>query len=160
MRIDLAAACRLFAAYGMSDLVSTHTRIRFPGPDHHLLITSCGLMLEEIAASSLVKVDQTCNKLSDASFPVNPAGFTIHSAIHQARADVGYVLHTHTNASANTRTRTRTRTRAGVGVRAIQPWLGRREPHWSDNTIYCRADLLPHGRQAAVAAQAASCCKA
>lgn len=80
--------------------MSTHirVRVRFPGPDHHFLITSCGLMLEEIAASSLVKVDQACNKLSDAPFPVNPARFTIHSAIHQARADVGCVLHTHTRA--------------------------------------------------------------
>jgi ribulose-5-phosphate 4-epimerase/fuculose-1-phosphate aldolase len=55
-------------------------------------------MFDEITASSLVKVDQECNKLSDSPFPVNPAGFVIHSAIHQAREDAGCVLHTHSRA--------------------------------------------------------------
>lgn len=98
LRIDLAAAYRLIAAYGWDDLVFTHISARLPGPDHHFLINPYGLMFEEITASSLVKVDLQGNKVSDSPFPVNPAGFNIHSAVHEAREDVQCVLHTHTAA--------------------------------------------------------------
>ena len=98
LRVDLAACYRLVALYGWSDLVFTHVSARIPGPEHHFLINPYGLMFDEITASSLVKVDQDCNKLSDSPFPVNPAGFTIHSAVHAAREDAGCVLHTHTRA--------------------------------------------------------------
>ena len=98
LRIDLAACYRLVAAYGWSDLVFTHISARIPGPDHHFLINPYGLMFDEITASSLVKVDQQCNKLIDSPFPVNPAGFVIHSAVHEAREDAGCVIHTHTRA--------------------------------------------------------------
>ena len=98
LRVDLAAAYRLVALYGWSDLVFTHISARIPGPEHHFLINPYGLMFDEITASSLVKVDQACNKLSDSPFPVNPAGFTIHSCIHAARDDAGCVLHTHSRA--------------------------------------------------------------
>jgi ribulose-5-phosphate 4-epimerase/fuculose-1-phosphate aldolase len=104
LRVDLAAAYRLVALYGWSDLVFTHISARIPGPEHHFLINPYGLMFDEITASSLVKIDQDCNKLSDSPFPVNPAGFTIHSAVHAVRDDAGCVMHTHT--------------RAGVGVSA------------------------------------------
>ena len=98
LRKDLAACYRLVAAYGWSDLVFTHITARVPGPEHHFLINPYGLMFDEITASSLVKVDQHCNKVIDSPFPVNPAGFTIHSCIHEAREDVGCVLHTHSRA--------------------------------------------------------------
>lgn len=98
LRVDLAAGYRLVAAYGMSDLVFTHISVRLPGPEHQFLINPYGMLFDEITASSLVRVDMQCNKLGDSPFPVNPAGFTIHSAIHQARADAGCVLHTHTRA--------------------------------------------------------------
>jgi len=98
LRCDLAAAYRLVAAYGWSDLVFTHISARIPGPEHHFLINPYGLMFDEITASSLVKVDPDCNKLSDSPFPVNPAGFVIHSAIHAVREDAGCVLHTHSRA--------------------------------------------------------------
>jgi len=98
LRCDLAACYRLVAAYGWSDLVFTHISARIPGPEHHFLINAYGLMFDEITASSLVKVDQECRKLSDSPFPVNPAGFVIHSAIHQVRDDAGCVLHTHSRA--------------------------------------------------------------
>ena len=104
LRCDLAACYRLVAAYGWSDLIFTHISARIPGPDHHFLINPYGLLFDEITASSLVKVDQECNKLHDTPFPVNPAGFVIHSAIHAIREDAGCVLHTHS--------------RAGVGVSA------------------------------------------
>ncbi len=98
LRVDLAACYRLVAAYGWSDLVFTHVSARIPGPEHHFLINPYGLMFDEITASSLVKIDQNCTKLSDSPFPVNPAGFTIHSCIHAARDDAGCVMHTHTRA--------------------------------------------------------------
>ncbi|MFN7862602.1 MAG: class II aldolase/adducin family protein [Curvibacter sp.] len=98
LRCDLAAAYRLVAHYGWSDLVFTHISARIPGPEHHFLINPYGLMFDEITASSLVKVDPDCNKLVESPFPVNPAGFVIHSAIHAVREDAGCVLHTHSRA--------------------------------------------------------------
>ena len=97
-RIDLAACYRLVAMHGWSDLVFTHISARLPGPAHHFLINPYGLMFDEITASSLVKVDQQCNKLIDSPFPVNPAGFVIHSAVHEVRDDAHCVIHTHTRA--------------------------------------------------------------
>ena len=98
MRVDLAACYRLVALYGWADLVFTHISARIPGPEHHFLINPYGLMFDEITASSLVKVDQQCNKLIDSPYPVNPAGFVIHSAVHEVRDDIQCVLHTHTRA--------------------------------------------------------------
>ena len=98
LRVQLAACYRLVALYGWSDLVFTHISARIPGPEHHFLINPYGLMFDEITASSLVKVDRDCNKVIDSPFPVNPAGFTIHSCIHDAREDVTCVLHTHSRA--------------------------------------------------------------
>jgi len=98
LRVQLAACYRLVALYGWSDLVFTHISARIPGPEHHFLINPYGLMFDEITASSLVKVDQECRKVIDSPFPVNPAGFTIHSCIHQVREDAGCVLHTHSRA--------------------------------------------------------------
>ena len=98
LRVDLAAAYRLVAMYGWSDLVFTHITARIPGPEHHFLINPYGLMFDEITASNLVKVDQQCNKNIDSPFPVTPAGFEIPSAVHAARDDIGCVLHTHTRA--------------------------------------------------------------
>ena len=95
IRIDLAAAYRLVAQFHWDDLVFTHITARVPGPDHHFLINPYGMMFEEITASSLVKIDMQGNKVSDSPWPVNPAGFVIHSAVHAARHDVMCVLHTH-----------------------------------------------------------------
>src|SRR6201992_1628962 len=95
-RVKLAACARLIAHYGGDDLVDTHISARVPGPEHHFLINPYGLMFDEITASSLVKVDQQCNKVIESPFPVNPAGFVIHSAVHEARPDAQCVMHTHT----------------------------------------------------------------
>jgi ribulose-5-phosphate 4-epimerase/fuculose-1-phosphate aldolase len=95
-RVDLAAAYRLVAAFKWDDLVFTHISARVPGRDNEFLINPYGLMFEEITASSLVRIDTAGNKLDDSPFPVNPAGFTIHSAIHAVRHDAQCVLHTHT----------------------------------------------------------------
>ncbi len=95
VRVDLAAAYRLVAAFGWDDLVFTHLSARVPGTADQFLINPYGLLFDEITASSLVRVDQEGHKLDDSPFPVNPAGFTIHSAIHAAREDAHSVMHTH-----------------------------------------------------------------
>lgn len=95
LRVDLAAAYRIVAMFGWDDLVFTHISARVPGEGHQFLINPYGLMFEEITASSLVKIDTEGRKLDDSPFDVNPAGFTIHSAVHAARDDAQCVLHTH-----------------------------------------------------------------
>src|ERR1700750_3135699 len=97
-RVDLAACYRLVAMHGWDDMIFTHISARVPGPDHHFLINPYGLLFEEITASSLVKIDVDGNKVQDSPFPVNPAGFTIHSALHMNRDDAGCVIHLHTPA--------------------------------------------------------------
>lgn len=94
-RLALAACYRLVALYGWSDLVFTHISARVPGPEHHFLINPYGMLFDEITASSLVKVDLEGNVVMDSPHPINPAGFTIHSAIHAAREDAKCVLHVH-----------------------------------------------------------------
>ena len=95
-RIDLAAAYRLVAHYGWDDMVFTHLSARVPGNDNHFLINPFGMLFGEITASSLVKVDEEANIIGETEYGVNPAGFTIHSAVHMARPEVGAVMHLHT----------------------------------------------------------------
>ena len=97
-RVDLAAAFRLVDLYGWSDMLATHLSARIPGPDEHFLINPVGMMFEEMTASCLVKVDIDGNILSESEFGINPAGYTIHSAVHMGRKDAGCVMHTHTAA--------------------------------------------------------------
>lgn len=99
-RQDLAALYRIVAMYGWDDLVFTHLTARVPGPDEHFLINPYGMMFEEITASSLVKVDLAGNKMMETPYPINPAGYTIHSAIHEIRSDAACVMHLHTRAGA------------------------------------------------------------
>ncbi len=94
-RVDLAACYRLVAMFGWDDLIFTHVSARLPGSEHHFLINPYGLMFSEITASSLVKVDLQGNKVVDSPYEINPAGFTIHSAVHAAREDANCVLHVH-----------------------------------------------------------------
>jgi ribulose-5-phosphate 4-epimerase/fuculose-1-phosphate aldolase len=96
VRVDLAAAYRLVAHFHWDDLVFTHITARVPGPEHHFLINPYGMLFDEITASSLVKIDMQGRKVAESPWPINPAGFTIHSAIHAARHEVQCVLHTHT----------------------------------------------------------------
>lgn len=95
-RVDLAAAYRLVALYGWDDLIFTHLSARVPGPEHHFLINPYDMMFEEITASSLVKIDVEGQPVGASAHPVNPAGFTIHSALHMAREDAAAVMHLHT----------------------------------------------------------------
>jgi len=96
VRVDLAAAYRLIAHYGWDDLIFTHLSARIPGPEHHFLLNPYNLMFEEVTASSLVKVDMNGLPVEPTPFITNPAGFTIHSAIHMAREDAHAVIHLHT----------------------------------------------------------------
>ena len=97
-RVDLAAAFRLVDLYGWSDMLATHLSARIPGHSDHFLINPMGVLFEEMTASDLIKLDIDGNILSDTSRSINPAGYTIHSAIHIGRKDAGCVMHTHTSA--------------------------------------------------------------
>src|SRR5580658_1096413 len=108
-RVALAACYRLLAHYKMTDLIYTHATVRVPGESGHFLINPYGHRWEEITASSLVKIDADGNKVGDSPHRVNPAGFTIHSAVHMARHDAACVIHTHT--------------RAGMAVSAVRDGL-------------------------------------
>jgi len=96
-RVELAALYRLVALHGWDDLIYTHISARIPGPEHHFLINPYGMLFEEITASSLVKIDLAGNILQDTPYFINPAGFTIHSAIHEAREDAKFVMHLHSD---------------------------------------------------------------
>jgi len=96
LRVDLACAYRMVAHYGWDDLIFTHLSVRIPGPEHHFLLNPYNLMFEEVTASSLVKVDVNGNPVDPTPFITNPAGFTIHSAVHMAREDAHAVMHLHT----------------------------------------------------------------
>ena len=96
IRVDLAAAYRLVAHYGWDDLIFTHISARVPGPEHHFLINPYGMMFEEITASSLIKIDMAGELVMPSDYVVNQAGFTIHSAAHEARDDAKCVMHLHT----------------------------------------------------------------
>jgi ribulose-5-phosphate 4-epimerase/fuculose-1-phosphate aldolase len=97
VRVDLAAAYRLVAHYGWDDLIFTHISARVPDSEHHFLLNTYGMMFEEVTASSLVKVDLDGNKVMNSAGAINPAGFTIHSAVHAAREDAHCVMHLHTD---------------------------------------------------------------
>ena len=96
LRVDLACAYRMVANYGWDDLIFTHLSVRIPGPEHHFLLNPYNLMFEEVTASSLIKVDVHGNPVEPTPFVTNPAGFTIHSAVHMAREDAHAVMHLHT----------------------------------------------------------------
>ena len=99
-RVDLAALYRLVALFGWDDMIYTHISARVPGPGHHFLINPYGLWFGEMTASALVKVDTEGNILQETPYFINPAGFTIHSAVHMHREDAHFVMHLHTDQGA------------------------------------------------------------
>ncbi|MBQ1764139.1 MAG: class II aldolase/adducin family protein [Aquincola sp.] len=96
VREDLAAAYRLVAHFGLDDGIYTHISARVPGTDGQFLINPFGMLFRDITASSLVKIDLEGRVIEPTDHDVNPAGFTIHSAVHAARHDAACVVHTHT----------------------------------------------------------------
>jgi len=125
-RVDLAACYRMVAHYGWDDLIFTHISARVPGLEHHFLINPYGLLFEEVSASSLVKVDLQGNKVMPSEHDINPAGFTIHSAIHEARADANCVMHLHTS--------------EGVAISSLETGLG----PYSQQSLFVLASLSYH----------------
>jgi ribulose-5-phosphate 4-epimerase/fuculose-1-phosphate aldolase len=97
-RVQLAACYRIFAHLGWVELIYNHITLRLPGPDKHFLINPFGLLYTEVRASNLVKIDLHGKAIGNSDWPVNPAGFTIHAAIHDAIPDAHCVMHTHTTA--------------------------------------------------------------
>ena len=103
LRVQLAATYRLCAMHGWTDLVFTHISARLPDEandkgemEHRFLINPYGVMFDEMTASALIKIDMNGKICQDTSYFINPAGFTIHSAVHEAREDAGCVIHVHT----------------------------------------------------------------
>lgn len=94
VRVDLAAAYRLAAIYGWTDLNNTHFSARIPGTDTFLL-NPFGMLFDEITASSLITVDHKGTVLGDSAYPTNPAGFVIHGALHMAVSQANCIIHTH-----------------------------------------------------------------
>ncbi len=97
-RVNLAACYRLAAHFRFTDLIYTHITARVPDADGHFLINPYGLRWEEVTAANLVKIDVDGNKVAPSPFNVNPAGFTIHSAIHRSSHDAAWIMHTHSRA--------------------------------------------------------------
>ena len=97
-RIQLAACYRIFAHLGWTELIYNHITLRLPGPETHFLINPFGLLYTEVRASNLVKIDLAGEVVGKSDWPVNPAGFTVHAAIHDAIPDAHCVMHTHTTA--------------------------------------------------------------
>jgi ribulose-5-phosphate 4-epimerase/fuculose-1-phosphate aldolase len=95
-RIELAAAYRIFDMLGWTEMIFNHITVRVPGPDVRFLINPFGLHYSEITASSLVLIDIEGNPVRETKWPVNRAGFVIHSAIHGAIREAHCVMHTHT----------------------------------------------------------------
>ncbi|MDI3307588.1 MAG: class II aldolase/adducin family protein [Acetobacteraceae bacterium] len=98
LRQDLAACYRIFDHLGWVELIYNHITLRIPGPEHHFLINPFGLMYREVTASNLVKIDLEGRIIGTSAWPVNPAGFVIHGAIHAAIPEAHCVMHTHTTA--------------------------------------------------------------
>jgi ribulose-5-phosphate 4-epimerase/fuculose-1-phosphate aldolase len=95
-RVQLAACYRIFDMLGWTEMIFNHITLRVPGPERQFLINPYGLWYREVTASNLVKIDLDGNRLDGGEWPVNRAGFVIHSAIHRAREDAHCIMHTHT----------------------------------------------------------------
>ena len=97
-RVELAACYRIFAQLGWTELIYNHITLRLPGPETHFLINPFGLLYSEVRASNLVKIDREGRIIGASAWGVNPAGFTIHAAIHDGIPGAHCVMHTHTTA--------------------------------------------------------------
>jgi len=100
LRLELAACYRAFDWLGWTELIYNHITARVPGPERHYLINPYGLWYSEVTASNLVKVNLAGEPVDGSKYPVNRAGFVIHSAIHAAREDAHCIIHTHSTAGS------------------------------------------------------------
>jgi ribulose-5-phosphate 4-epimerase/fuculose-1-phosphate aldolase len=127
LRVDLAAAYRLAAIYGWTDLNNTHFSARIPGPENHFLLNPFGMLFDEITASTLIKVDHAGNVIGDSSYPSNPAGFVIHGAVHMAVADADCILHTHSRFGTAVATQMHGLLPASQKALTLMGWIGYHE---------------------------------
>ncbi len=101
-RVELAASYRIFNMLGWTEMIYNHITLRLPDSvaqgKKQFLINPFGLHYSEVTASNLVKIDIHGTVLDDSPYPVNPAGFTVHAAIHGRLPDAHCVMHTHTTA--------------------------------------------------------------
>ncbi|MFT4267308.1 MAG: class II aldolase/adducin family protein [Xenophilus sp.] len=101
-RVQLAACYRIFAMLGWTEMIYNHITVRLPGSvtggEKQFLINPFGLHYSEVTASNLVKIDIAGRVLDGSPHPVNPAGFTVHAAIHDGLDGAHCVMHTHTTA--------------------------------------------------------------
>jgi len=95
-RVELAACYRVFDMLGWTEMIFNHITLRVPGPEVRFLINPFGLHYREITASNLILIDIEGHPLRESRWPVNQAGFVIHSAIHGAIGRAHCVMHTHT----------------------------------------------------------------
>lgn len=125
-RVDLAACYRLVADMRWGDLIYTHISAKVPETEHYL-VNAFGLAFDEVTASNLVKVDLAGNILDGSPYQINPAGFTIHSAIHEVREDAKCVIHLHTKAT--------------IAIASVKGGL---KP-WSQYSLFSLPSLSYHG---------------
>ncbi|MFA7602949.1 MAG: class II aldolase/adducin family protein [Novosphingobium sp.] len=123
VRVDLAACYRLVAHYGWDDALGTHISARVPGAEEHFLLNPYGMMFGEMRASELVKIDLDGNIITPTPHRVNAAGFTVHSAVHAARADISCVIHLHTMDGVAVSTLARGLLPLAQGSMLLQPHL-------------------------------------
>ena len=98
-RVELAIAYRAAAEFGWTDLGATHFTARVPGENDAYLMLRAGVFFDEVTASNLMKVGlDGLVRDDDPNVLLNPAGVTIHSAIHDGSRAIGAVMHTHTQA--------------------------------------------------------------
>lgn len=100
IRLELAACYRAFDWLGWTELIFNHITAKVPGPENHYLINPYGLWYNEVTASNLVKVNLAGQAVDGSKYPVNIAGFIIHSAIHAVRQDAHCIIHTHSTAGS------------------------------------------------------------
>jgi ribulose-5-phosphate 4-epimerase/fuculose-1-phosphate aldolase len=124
IRVDLAAAYRLAAIYGWTDLNNTHFSARIPGVDDQFLINPFGMLFDEITASSLIKVDHEGNIIGDSDYPANPAGFVIHGAVHMAVPDANCIIHTHSRFGTAVATQKNGLLPASQKALTLMGWIG------------------------------------
>ena len=124
IRVNLAAAYRLAAIYGWTDLNNTHFSARVPGVDDQFLLNPFGMLFDEITASSLIKVDHKGNIIGHSDYPTNPAGFIIHGAVHMAVPDANCIIHTHSRFGTAVATQKNGLLPASQKALTLMGWVG------------------------------------
>ncbi|MGN8080856.1 class II aldolase/adducin family protein [Variovorax sp. 22077] len=92
IRVQTAALFRLIPLMGWDDLSMQLISARV---GEHYLVGPNGLLFEEVTASSLVKITVDERLVSETPFGVVPCSWHPMRAVHEARPDANFVIHTH-----------------------------------------------------------------